>query len=208
MPWCRTMSEIFSCWPGPMIMAPPPLQRRQNLTIHTNESAGWRAPPSSWLTRSTRSKRWCSTRSIPLYGPPHWSRWSMVCFAPLAIVATDSSPQRPSICSCSTRLIIAIKVANDQARLPWNSSPERHERPRGGSCSCNRATALRLLQTPAPGHRCNGWSTTMGARSNGRWLPAKRVWNLRALQSKSADKRSRKLLNRSLWAGNSVALSA
>src|SRR5439155_22872442 len=48
----------------------------------------------------------------------------------------------------------------------------------------------------------------MGARINVRLLHAERSWNIRALQSKSPDKRSLKLPNRSIWAGNSVGLRA
>ena len=48
----------------------------------------------------------------------------------------------------------------------------------------------------------------MGAQINARLLHAEHSWNIRALQSKSADKRSLTLPNRSIWAGNSVDLRA
>jgi len=64
-------------------------------TIKANETSGWRVPQVSLKRILPHSKRWCSTSSTPLCGPPRWSRWSMRSSVLLSTVAKDRSPKRP-----------------------------------------------------------------------------------------------------------------
>ena len=50
--------------------------------ITENASGGWHVPKGSLATSLTPSKRWCSTSSTRLSGPPRSSRWSIRLFRP------------------------------------------------------------------------------------------------------------------------------
>ena len=121
VPWCLTMPEIFLRWRGTRIIAPPHLKPRTRVPITGNETNGWRVPKVVLQRSLPGSKQGCSTSSTPLYAPPHWSRWCMLGFVLLFIVAKDTSPKRPSISSCFPRTIIATKAADDKGRRPLNS---------------------------------------------------------------------------------------